>query len=154
MKPITVNFKPSFIACVLSAAVTIGALCIVMLQMLPWQIKLTACVMIAGMGVYTICQYGLLILNGSCVAIFINQKNQIQLLLKDGKLVEVTLLANSVTTTSLTILNGQLKAAFWWQSLLTHHILIFVDSADAEQYRRLRVWLRWEYPAIKLNTRL
>ena len=154
MKPIRVNFKPSFIACVLFAAVTISALCIVMLQTFAWQIKLIACVMIAGMGVYTICQHGLLVLHGSCVAILINQKNQIQLLLKDDRLVEVTLLPNSVMTTSLTILNGQPKEAFGWQRLLTHHILIFADCVDAEQYRQLRVWLRWGYPAIKLNARL
>ena len=43
----------------------------------------------------------------------------------------------------LTVLNLRSETAPW-----TRHVLIPVDSVDADSFRRLRVWLRWRWPGV------
>ena len=51
--------------------------------------------------------------------------------------------ANTVVTGYLTVLNCQLKEATFRQKIFALHVIILPDAVDAEDYRQLRVWLRW-----------
>ena len=145
MKPIQINFKRSMIASALFTLMSVGALCIVILLTMSWQAKLLLSFMIVFSAIYSVFKYGLLLLPWSCVRLSVNTKNQLQLTRKDGKQLEVSVQANSVVTPYLTILNSRIKEASFLQGLFVQHCIIFPDAVDAENYRKLRVWLRWGY---------
>ncbi|HYN53526.1 MAG TPA: protein YgfX [Methylotenera sp.] len=145
MKPIQLDFKPSIIASYLFTLMSCGALSIVMLLSLAWQIKLAASLLIVIFTCYAVCKHGLLLLPWSCVALKINSRNQLQLIRKDGKELQVATQTSSVVTPYLTVLNSQLMNASWQHNLFAQHVIIFTDAVDAEHYRQFRVWLRWAY---------
>lgn len=133
------------LACTLFTSMSLGALCIVMLLAFSWQIKLLLIAMIIVSAVYALLCHGLLFLPWSCVALKINTKNQLQLVRKNGQLLDVTVQPNSVVTPYLTVLNSRLKDATFVHRLLDQHLVIFPDAVNANDYRQLRVWLRWGY---------
>ena len=143
MKPIQVNFKRSMIASALFTLMSVGALFIVILLTMSLQLKLLLSFMIVFSAIHAVSKHGLLLLPWSCVKLSINTKNQLQFTRKDGKQLEVLVQANSVVTPYLIILNSQIKEASFLQRLFVQHLIIFPDAVDAENYRQLRVWLRW-----------
>lgn len=145
MKPIQLDFKPSIIASFLFTLMSFGALSIVMLLPFAWQIKLSASLLIVISSCYAVCKYGLLLLPWSFVALKINSKNELKLIRKDGKELQVTVQPSSVVTPYLTVLNSQVTNTAWLQGLFAQHVIIFTDAVDAEHYRQFRVWLRWGY---------
>lgn len=156
MKPIQLDFKPSLLLSALITMVSIGACCILILLTWTWQVKLLSVSVIIISASYAVCRYGLLLLPWSCIALHINSKNELQLIRKDGKLLEVTAQANSVVTPYLTVLNcllvnqDQVSVAIFLKQLfafnITHYSLVILpDALDAEKYRQLRVWMRWGY---------
>lgn len=155
MKPLQLNFKPSITLSVLLTLMSLGAFCIVMLLAWSWQIKLALGLIMVISTIYAVLHHGLLMLPWSCVALSLNINNQLQLIRKDGKPLEVTVQANSVVLPYLTVLNCQHKCDPQLQlsslrrlltlQFITHSLIILPDRLDAEKYRQLRVWLRWGY---------
>ncbi|MEO6118253.1 MAG: protein YgfX [Methylotenera sp.] len=145
MKPIQLDFKPSIIASFLLTLMSGGAISIVMLLTLAWQVKLAASLVIVIFTCYAVCKHGLLLLPWSCAALKINSRNELKLILKDGKELQVAVQPNSVVTPYLTVLNSQIMNASWQHYLFAQHVIIFTDAVDAEHYRQFRVWLRWGY---------
>lgn len=145
MKPIRLDFKPSKIVSFLLTAISMGALCIVMLLTLPWLIKLVLGMMIIVSACYAICKHGLLLLPWSCIGVKVNNKNELELLRKDGKALQVTVMPNSVVTPYLTVFNSRQIEASWQRRFFAQHVIIFNDAVDTEHYRQFRVWLRWGY---------
>jgi toxin CptA len=145
MKPIQLDFKPSILASGLFTLMSLGALAIVMLLAFSWQIKLLLSSMIIASAIYALLCHGLLLLPWSYVALKINMKNQLQLKRKNGQVLEVTAQPNSVVTPYLTVLNSCVKDATFMHRLLDQHLIIFPDAVNADDYRQLRVWLRWAY---------
>ena len=145
MKPIQLDFKPSMQLNVLFTLMGLGALCIVILLDFSWQIKLLINSMIIVAVIYTLLCHGLLLLPWSCVRLNVNHKNQLQLVLKNGDVLNVIAQPNSVVTPYLTVLNSRLKDAGLIDYLFHQHLVIFPDSVDVDVYRQLRVWLRWAY---------
>lgn len=134
---------------------SLGACCILISLTLFWQVKLLLVLVISGSASYVVCCYGLLLLPWSCVALNVNVKNQLQLIRKDGKTLDVVAQGNSVVTPYLTVLNCKLSnrdqlagMSFITQFLLKLNLTnvsltILPDALDHESYRQLRVWLRW-----------
>lgn len=67
-----------------------------------------------------------------------------QLTLHSGESYTCNVLENSFVAPYLTVVNLKLEGKFFPQSLI-----ILVDSLDAEEFRQLRVWLRWNKKIIK-----
>lgn len=145
MKPIQLNFKSSIIASALFTLMSVGACCIVMLLTISSPIKLALLVAIILSGLYAVLQHGLRRLPSSCVALKVDAKNQLQLVRKDGRTLDVLVQANTVVTPYLTVLNSRTQSASLLPCLSMQHLLIFPDAVDANGYRQLRVWLRWGY---------
>ena len=143
MKPIQLNFKPSMIFSALFTLMGAAACCIVMLLPMPSQIKLILILMIIMSAVYAVLKHGLLSLPSSYITLKVNTKNQLQLIRKDGKTLEVKVEKDSTVTPYLTVLNSRIEDASWLQGLFGHTLIIFPDAISAESYRRFRVWLRW-----------
>ena len=125
----------------LAAGLLFGGMCFFV--PLPWLFRtvLVSAVLLAT--VYYCLRYALLKLPNSLVALHINNKNQLQLVCKDGQQLEALVQANTVVTGYLTVLNCQLKEATFRQKIFALHVIILPDAVDAEDYRQLRVWLRW-----------
>lgn len=93
--------------------------------------------------IYEIAKNALLSLPWSYVGLSIDSKNQLQLLRKDGTRFDALVLPSTTVTAFLTVLNGQVKSPTLLEKIITMHVLILPDTLNAEDYRQLRVWLRW-----------
>lgn len=143
MKPIQLDFKPSIVLTLIICAIGIGAALILILPALVWQIKLMLGSVMLSAVIYSICQYGLLLLPWSCLAINISSSNQVQLVYRNGKVLPVEVCRDSVVTPYLTVVNCKVQDASLFARLFAPHLVILPDMLDAEDYRQLRVWLRW-----------
>ena len=143
MKPIRLNFKPSITLTLIICIMGSGAGVILILSALLWQIKLLLGFVIFTAVIYNICQYGLLSLPWSCVALNVSSSNQLQLVRRDSKVLSVAVFHDSVVTPYLTVLNCRVQNAPLLVRLFPPHLVILPDMLDAEAYRQLRVWLRW-----------
>lgn len=121
----------------------VAACCIVMLLAMPSQIKLILILMIIMSAVYAVLKHGLLSLPSSYITLKVDSKNQLQLIRKDGKTLDVKVEKDSTVTPYLTVLNSRVEDASWLQGLFGHALIISPDTMNAESYRQLRVWLRW-----------
>lgn len=143
MKPMQLDFKPSITLTLIFCAIGISAGAILILPALDLQIKLLLVLAILAAVIYSVCQHGLLLLPWSCIAININSSNQLQLVYKNGKVLSVDLCRDSVVTPYMTVINCKPQHAKFLARLFVQHLVILPDMLDAENYRQLRVWLRW-----------
>ena len=143
MKPIRLDFKPSITLTLIICAMGLGAGVILILPALIGQIKLMLGIFILSAVIYTVCQYGLLSLPWSYIALNVSSSNQVQLVRRDGKQIDVHVRGDSVVTPYLTVVNCQVINAPLLARLFAPHLVILPDALDAESYRQLRVWLRW-----------
>lgn len=149
MQPIQLYIKPSMLASCLFTLMRAGAWCIVMLLAFSWQLKLLLSVMIILSAIYAVLCYGILLLPWSCIALQVNTISQLQLVFKNGKILDVIVQANSVVTPYLTVINYSVTEKNLLKRLMHKlycpHLVLFVDSVNADTYRHLRVWLRWAH---------
>lgn len=143
MKPIRLDFKPSTTLTLIISAAGMGAGAILILPALIWQIKLLLLIIILTAVTHAVCQYGLLLLPWSCVALDVSSSNQLELVRKDGTSLLVNVCNDSVATSYLTVVNCQVPDATLLTRLFAPHLVIVPDMLDAESYRQFRVWLRW-----------
>ncbi len=143
MKPIQLDFKPSIVLTLIICAIGLGAVLILILPALVWQIKLILGVVISSAVIYSICQYGLLLLPWSCLALNISSSNQVQLVYRNGQVLSVAVCRDSVVMPYMTVVNCKVQDASLLARLFVPHLVILPDMLDAEDYRQLRVWLRW-----------
>jgi toxin CptA len=146
MKPIQLDFKPSIVLTLIIGAIALGAGAILILPTLIWQIKLILGIAIFSATIYNICQYGLLLLPWSCVALNISSSNQVQLVYRNGKVLPVEVCRDSVVTPYLTVVNCKVQDVNFFARLFAPHLVILPDMLEAEAFRQLRVWLRWSKP--------
>jgi len=102
---------------------------------------LTSLIMLAT--IYFIAKNALLSLPWSYVGLSVDSKNQLQLLRKDGVRLDVLVLPGTTVTAFLTVVHCQAKLPTLLQKILTFKVLILPDMLNAEDYRLLRIWLRW-----------
>jgi toxin CptA len=143
MKPIKLDFKPSIVLTLIICAMGLGAGIILILPAFIWQIKLILGIAILSAVIYSVCQYGLLLLPWSYVSLNVSSSHQVQLLSRDGKQIDVHVCGNSVVTPYLTVVNCKVTDAPLLMRLFAPHLVILPDALDAESFRQLRVWLRW-----------
>lgn len=147
MKPLQINFKPSPVFTLMIFALGLGATTIIlMLPALQAQIKLLLLLVIVATAAYHICHNGLQLLPWSCIALNINSRNQLQILHRNGRLVSVEVCHNTVVTPYLSVINCKIHDVNLFMRLLGKRVLILPDMLSAEDYRQLRVWLRWGKP--------
>jgi toxin CptA len=88
-----------------------------------------------------ILQHGLRRLKHSVVALQLKPDNSVSILLKDGRRQEVRIMPSTVVTPLLSVVHYRLLESAWYCPM--RYVLILGDAVDAEDYRRLRVHLRW-----------
>ena len=131
--------RPSIALClVLGAMSLLGIVC---LGVLPWPWRVLSCLMLAAATSHAILQHGLRRLKHSVVALQLMSDNSVSIDLKDGRRQAVHVMPSTVVTPLLSVVHCRLQEAARYSP--TRYVLIPADAVDAEEYRRLRVYLRW-----------
>ena len=144
MKPITLNFKPSFILSTLLLTMSVLSSWLVCLVPLSASLLCISLLLIWLAAIYALAGDGLHLFPWSPVGLHVNSKNQLDILCKDGqRLSDVSLGIDSVITPWLTIVRFKPQDAGYLQRWLSRPLLILPDSSNAQDLRRFRVWLLW-----------
>jgi toxin CptA len=141
MQQIQLGIKPSIYLCLVLAAMSLlGLVCLSVLPC-PWLWRALGCLMLLGASGHAILQHGVRRLKHSVVALHLMPDCRVNIQLKDGRRHEVTIMPSTVVTPLLSVVHGRLNEAAWYARPI--YLLIFADAVNAEDYRRLRVYLRW-----------
>ncbi len=141
VKPLHMVLKPSrqlFAALVLAG---VSATLIVMSMPLVLWIKLIGCFVIVTGTAYFVARDALLVLPWSWQGIELNAKGELFFFTQDGAKRKARVEITSFVAAYMTLLNITLEASRWGR-----HAVILTDSADSEEFRKFRVWLRWGMP--------
>ena len=139
---LNIRLKPSgYLTLLLSAAHTI-AIGLVLALPLPIGLKLVTTLVFCVSLVFYLKRNARLAAPNSIIALEIIEDCACAIETRSGKRLDCILLPTSYVSASLTILN--LKAD---GEMLARHVVILPDSIDPEDFRKLRVLLRWKYKA-------
>lgn len=130
--------QPSLKLSYLLAGVTFVACLTLLFLPLLTLLKVALVLLVLLLGIYRLLRDALLALPHSCQRLVLNSKDEIVLVQKSGKNFLCQVLPDSVVFPHLTVLRLKLNGHFWPCSLI-----LLADSADADEFRRWRVWLRW-----------
>jgi len=134
-----ISLWPSWLLAALLALVHGAAIAIVLLVNIPpWAAVVAA----AGLAVnlfVAVRQHALLQTPNSAVAIEIGNDDKLGIQSRRGEWSEYAVLGNTYVTAYLTVLNLRQT-----DTRAVRRIALFPDSLDAEDFRKLRVWLRWK----------
>lgn len=90
--------------------------------------------------IYYLKQDALLTANNAVVALALSDEMQCALTTRSGESIACSILGSTFVAPYLTVLN--LKPA---ENFFTRSVVILPDSMDVEEFRQLRVWLRWKW---------
>lgn len=138
MKPRQLALKPSRRLAYILALVSLFACVLVICLPFSLQYKVLLVSVILLVTAYSIACDALLILPWSCHLLMLNKENDISLVQKNGQNFVVSILPTSLVGPQLTVLNLKIQGR-----LRTRNIILLTDSADANDARLWRVWLKW-----------
>ena len=107
---------------------------------MPVTAKLAVAMVLVASLIFTLRQNALLLAPGSVVAFDLSDEMACTLETRRGQKIACALLGSSFVAPYLTVLNLKPEGKF-----LTRSVVILADSMDAEEFRQLRVLLRWKY---------
>jgi toxin CptA len=87
--------------------------------------------------------HALLLRPSSIVRIEVTASGEMRCMLRSGEMFAATVLSSSTVMPWLTVLNLKLPG-----KRLARHVILLPDALDANEFRRLRVWLRWGSQAL------
>ena len=116
------------------AAITVVAL----VGMQQWLQLLAIAALLANLA-YVVARAALLRGSSAVVALEVTSDNALSIQTRSGEWIECEVLGSTYVVSFLTVLN--LREI---EKGSVRHIMILPDSMDAEDFRRLRVWLRWK----------
>ena len=137
---VRVSLKPSRdITAVLLAVHTSAAVVVCPLQM-PGTAKVVLVALIAVSLARSLWRHALLKARGAIVAMALKDCENVSVQTSDGAWREARILGTSYVSPLLTTLNVKAEGL-----TLVRHVLIVPDNIDGEDFRQLRVVLRWGY---------
>ena len=143
---LNIRLKPSgYLTLLLSAAHTI-AIGLVLALPLPIGLKLVTTLVFCVSLVFYLKRNARLAAPNSIIALEIMEDCACAIETRSGKRLDCILLPTSYVSASLTILN--LKAD---GEMLARHVVILPDSINPEDFRKLRVLLRWKFKTKPLS---
>lgn len=137
-RPLQLAFKCSGALSWLLATAGLLAAAILALMPLTLYIKLPALLMVLLATAYHLALHAWLRLPWSCVALSIDSGGAIRISFRDGQQAAARVLPSSFVSAYLTLLNLRLDDGCTGLSLL-----LVPDRVAHDDFRRLRVWLRW-----------
>ncbi len=135
-----IALKPSYLlATTMSAAHAAAALILLPLDVTTW-IKLVALALIAASLTHALLQYAFLRTGASLVAVELRENDTANVLMRNGNWHQARILPTTYVSAVLTVVNVRVPPR-----IFACHMVIAPDSLGAEDFRCLRVWLRWKY---------
>ena len=134
--------RPSRTLVMLLAATHILSLLLIWVMPIILALQLAFSLLLAASFLFHLRRDGLLAAANSIIRLHFSLGCHCSYQTRDGTWFEAKLLGSSLVTPTLCVLNLRPDG-----SRLSRHVVILPDSADAERRRKLRVLLRWKYPA-------
>lgn len=140
MSDLLVRLQPSYyLAILLCLAHAISGLALWPLA-LPLSVKAVIVVLLIVSLIYYVRKDALLTAQDAIVALTLTDEMLCTLTTRSGQTITCNLSAGTFITPYLTVINLQPVERFFMRS-----VVILIDNADAEDFRRLRIWLRWKW---------
>jgi hypothetical protein len=139
VQPIYIKLMPSKLILGLIICVSITACVILLYLPIYFGIKLAIIALILASSTYYILRDALLRLPWSWQALEVDNKGQLKIVNQGGTQFQPVLAASSFVHSNLTILNFK-SVGF---RLALPPVILLTSAQNADQLRRLRVWLRW-----------
>ena len=144
MPILKISLRPSRILTAILVAAHGGAIAVVALVAMPLWLKLMAIAALAVSLVAAVRRAALLLAPGSVVAIEIGLDDSLSIQTRRGSRIgECEVLASTYVAGFLAIINLREP-----ETRAVRHVIVLTDSIDGEDFRRLRVWLRWKRGAL------
>ncbi len=141
---LSIHLKPSYqLGVILISAHCLAAL-ILWLLALPWQMQMILSVMLITSLIYYLRKDAYLSADNAIVALAFSSEISCTVTTRCGESIVCDVLHNSFVAPYLTVLDLKPAGKF-----LTCSVVILSDSIDAEEFRQLRVWLRWKWQTKK-----
>ncbi len=118
----------------------LASLALVWITPLPGSVQFVICLLLLASCLFYLRRDCLRLAPGSIISLSFNQEGSCSYQVRGGEWFEATLLGSSLVTPWLSVLNFRREAARGMRS-----VVLFPDSIDAEDYRKLRVLLRWGF---------
>jgi hypothetical protein len=142
LRPVRLDLKPSYLLATILISAAMGACVVAVFVPMPFYVRVGLVIAVIISAVYHVMDL-LLYLPQSIVRIDLTSKGQLRLKRKDSVEHSVEILPSSYVMPKLTILNIKTGSLLWRRS-----VVITPDRVDRDEFRRLRVWLRWGRHAI------
>lgn len=142
VRPIRLDLKPSTLLAMILISAAVGA-CVVALAMpIPAYVQIGLVVAVIIATAYHAMD-SLLLFPWSIVCVELSSKGELKTIRKDARQEIIHILPGSFVMPAMTILNIRTGSFF-----RRKNVLITRDRVDGDEFRRLRVWLRWSPQAI------
>ena len=142
-----ISVRPSVLIAVAVAILHVSAAAVVWLVPLPILGKAVFTLAIAVSLIYFMARDAALHASRSIVALELREDGGIACQTRNGEWLECNLLGSSYVSPGMTVVN--LRARGWTGY---RRVILVPDNVDAEDFRRLRTWLRWRGSAVKPDT--
>lgn len=126
---------------VLVLATLFACLCVCSLP-ISWWLKIVVCMVLGFLGWKQILRHALLRASNSIVALLVNAKSELSCQSLSGDWQTAELLPTTTVTPKLTVLNLKLL-----EQPIKISVVILTDSIADEDFRKLRIWLKWAHHA-------
>ena len=137
---LVIRLKPSIRLAVILSFAHFAVIGMLWSLVLPTAVKLIGTIIFVVSLIYYLRYYALLRSPGSAVVFELSEEMSCALETRRGGRIICTLLGSSFVAPYLTVLNLKPSAGFF-----TRSVVILADGIDAEQFRQLRVLLRWKW---------
>ena len=143
---LVLRLKSSFRLALMLSLAHVSATALLWPLTLPFAVKLMATAALAlSLAIY-LRLYALRNSPGSITSLALAADMTCTLETRRGQRLTCTLLGSSFVAPYLTVLELKpLETTRWWHRLHAHSVVILPDAVDSEEFRRLRVLLRWKW---------
>lgn len=142
-----ISVGPSVLIAVAVSFVHLAAAGVLWLAPIPVLGKAVVTTAIALSLIYFMARDAALHAQGSIVALALGDRGEIACQTRSGEWIQCDLLGSSYVSPRMTIVI--LRARGW---LLARRVILVPDNVDADDFRRLRTWLRWKGAAVNPDT--
>ncbi|WP_090721576.1 protein YgfX [Nitrosomonas sp. Nm166] len=139
MSALFIHRQPSHLLAILLNLTHFAAVGLLWPLTLPLDIKMVIVAMLLMSLIYYLRQDALLTSNTAVVAFALSDEMQCTLTTRAGKQIICKVQGDTFVAPYLTVLNLKPAGKFLMRS-----VVILPDSIDAQEFRQLRVWLRWK----------
>lgn len=147
MKPLHLNFKPSKQFFVLYTFMALFMSAIIVSLDISWWGQLFCVGVISAWTSYEIAAKALLKGIRSIVLLEVSAQNKVTITYRDGQQVsDIQVCLDTVATPYLTVMRYRQPHVSILRRLFSKSLIIMPDMLSADEFRSLRVWLRWGLP--------